>query len=116
MSFTPPPANQLVNFVAASRKSRLIPSGYFSPNDSTNWIWDISSSGGGIPNPVTPTGAIDGVNAVFVSPTAPTVGLAVFRNGILQDPALSYTLVGSTITFNAANIPQVGDDLMVLVD
>jgi len=116
MSFTPPPANVLVNFTAAGRKARLIPSGYFSPNDNINFIWDIANSSGGFPNPVTPTGTIDGVNAVFVSPTAPTVGLAVFRNGLLQDPAISYTLVGSTITFNAANIPQVGDDLMVLVD
>lgn len=39
------PGFQFVNFTAATRKSLLIPSNYFSPNDNISWIYSIPSAG-----------------------------------------------------------------------
>jgi len=111
----PPPANVFVNFEASSRKPMLIPFGLFSPTDNLGFIYTIPSAGGtgGSPQPM--IGTIDGVNAVFTTPVTVINGAAIYSNGILQDPSLSYTLVGSTVTFNAANIPQPGDDLSGII-
>jgi hypothetical protein len=103
----------LVNFTASGRKGSLIPFGLFSPDDNLGFIYSITSGTGGTPQPL--TGTINGVNRIFTTPTAVINGLAVYRNGILQDPALSYSLSGNTVTFNAANIPQTGDDLVAIV-
>ena len=110
----PPPANVLVNFEAASRKNSLIPFGLFSPGDNLGFIYSVPSTGsGGSPQPL--VGTIDGSNRVFTTPVPVVNGAAIFRNGICQDPALSYSLVGNVVTFNVLNIPQVGDDLMAIV-
>lgn len=117
MSFTPPPANQLVNFVAQSRKSSLIASGYFSPNDSVAFIWTPATGGSGAGTPVTLTGTIDGSNLVFTSPVSVVNGIVVFRNGIYQQPTVAYNVSASTVTFTggANNTPEPGDVLMALV-
>ena len=112
MSF-PPPYNVFVNFTASSRKSSLVPFGLFGPDDNLAFIYNVGSGTGGAP--VALVGTINGVNAVFTTPTAVVSGVVVFRNGLVQDPALSYSLVANTITFNAANIPQTGDDLVCIV-
>ena len=63
-------------------------------------------------NKVTPSGAVNGVNTVFVLPDAPSPpeSLQLFRNGILQDQGTDYTLAGDTITFSAT-APLTGDSL-----
>jgi hypothetical protein len=102
---------QFVNFLAASRKAMLISSGYFSPNDIISFIWAPAISG----QFATLQGTLDGANKVFVSPVQVGTGtILVFRNGILQDPALSYSVTGSTITFVQAPLP--GDDLIAVVN
>lgn len=65
---------------------------------------------------VTVTGAINGVNASFSIP-APVNFLALYRNGIYQNPGMGstpgdYVLSGTSITFNAGAIPQTGDGLL----
>lgn len=60
----------------------------------------------------TPTGIVDGVNAVFTTAHTPINGtLAVFVGGSRQKLTEDYTVVGSTITFNSA--PMVGSILVV---
>lgn len=62
---------------------------------------------------VTPTGAVDGTNAVFALPSVPIVGtLRLWRNGLRQRAGMDYDVSGSTITFHAGAVPQPGDDLM----
>lgn len=64
----------------------------------------------------TPSGAINGVNAVFTLSKGPKVGSeCVFKNGIRQRPGSGndYTISGGTITFEAGNIPLTGDVLLV---
>lgn len=65
--------------------------------------------------PVALVGTIDGAtgsdgNAVFTL-GATVFDLDLFKNGVLQYPAVAYNLVGSTITFLAPHIPIVGDEL-----
>lgn len=60
----------------------------------------------------TPLGVIDGVNDTFtlaMSPD-PTTSLMLFKNGVLlrQGGGEDYTLSGATITYEADQIPQVG--------
>lgn len=94
---------QLANFTAGYRKRFLIPFGLFSPNDNIGFIASIDPG-----QMATPTGTVDGNNAIFTVPT--TTGLInnVYRNGVLQVPGIHYTLVSGTITFIAPYIPQAG--------
>lgn len=71
------------------------------------------SSGPTFVDGVVPTGALDGTNAAFALPSAPSpaTSLQVFRNGVLQKAGAQFTLSGAVITFNASWIPQAGDDL-----
>jgi hypothetical protein len=63
----------------------------------------------------TPSGAVDGVNAVFTLLHAPnpSSSLMLFRNGLKQQPGASndFTISGNTITFSAGAIPQSGNRL-----
>ena len=60
-----------------------------------------------------PTGAIDGVNAVFVLAFAPSPpsSLSLFRNGLRLTPGVDYSLLNKTITFVAPALPVPGDVL-----
>jgi len=62
----------------------------------------------------TPSGAVDGSNAVFTLAHAPDPqqGLILFRNGVAQKRGLDYTLSGNTITFIPEAVPQPGDVLL----
>jgi len=64
----------------------------------------------------TPTGAINGSNAVFVLVNAPNPpeSLIMVKNGIDQREGVGddYTISGNTITFEAGNVPQTGDSLV----
>lgn len=61
----------------------------------------------------TPSGAIDGKNAVFalaVAP-APSGSLQLYRNGVLQAQPGDYMLTGGAVTFTSGAVPQPGDIL-----
>ena len=63
-----------------------------------------------------PTGTVDGANAAYTVANAPTAGtLRVHKNGIRQKAGAGndYTFAGTTITFEAGNLPQTGDVLLV---
>jgi len=63
----------------------------------------------------TPVGAVDGVNRVFSLGQIPNPSSSVhfYRNGILQQSTVDYTVIGNTVTFLAASTPQPGDLLSV---
>lgn len=63
----------------------------------------------------TPSGAVDGVNRVFLLGQVPSPASSVhfFRNGILQKASVDYTLSGNTVTFEVNATPQSGDVLSV---
>ncbi|MBA3973211.1 MAG: hypothetical protein C0504_03210 [Candidatus Solibacter sp.] len=60
-----------------------------------------------------PTGLVNGVNLVFTlnQAPAPASSLHLFRNGVLQRPAVDYVLNGNAITFLSVSTPQTGDQL-----
>jgi hypothetical protein len=62
----------------------------------------------------TPSGSIDGTNAVFTLSKTPAAAtdVALFRNGVLQTLGTDYTLSGTTITFSSNETPQTGDELV----
>jgi hypothetical protein len=62
----------------------------------------------------TPAGVVDGANTAFTLSAVPNpaASLAVYRNGMLQEQGLDYTLSGNQIQFVAASAPQPGDTLV----
>ena len=72
-----------------------------------------TSGGGTLAWSEVPSGTINGVNAVFTLAHAP-IGLLLSKNGLVQRPGSGndYTLSGSSVTFEAGNIPQTGDVLL----
>lgn len=62
-----------------------------------------------------PTGDLDGVDTTYVLANTPVSGTEhVYLNGILQNAGGNdYAISGTTITFEAASIPQTGDVVLV---
>lgn len=60
----------------------------------------------------TPAGTVDASNVTFTLANAP-IGLLLSKNGLVQRAGSGndYTLSGSTITFEAGNVPATGDIL-----
>jgi hypothetical protein len=59
-----------------------------------------------------PSGLIDGKNATFNLAFPPLTGsLLLFRNGLLQQLNVDYTLALGSIAFLSASVPQQGDTL-----
>ena len=60
-----------------------------------------------------PSGAINGTNAVFTlsAPPVPPASLTLYRNGMVLRNGVDYTLAVSTITFAAPSVPKSGDYL-----
>jgi len=56
----------------------------------------------------TPTGAINGTNAVFTLAHTPT-GLQLYKNGVRLRPNLDYSVSANAITYASSQIPS-GDD------
>lgn len=68
---------------------------------------------GNLSSPITPTGLVNGVNAIYTLPTVPGLIVLIFRNGLLQKGGgVDYTLSGTTITFIVA--PLSGDSLLAV--
>ena len=61
-----------------------------------------------------PSGIVDGNNATFAltAVPAPATSLSLYRNGVLQKPAVDYTATGNSVQFVAAATPQPGDTLL----
>lgn len=57
---------------------------------------EVGGGGGGSVSLETPTGDVDGVNAVYVFSAPP---ICVTHQGIIQDLTTDYTVVESTVTF-----------------
>lgn len=63
-------------------------------------------------NNVTPTGTVNGVNAIFTLANTPiNSSLMLLVNGQVQTSPENYTISGATITFVAGQIPQTGQIL-----
>lgn len=64
----------------------------------------------------TPGGTVNGSNAAFTlaGGPSPSNSLLLFKNGMLQRAGSGndFTLSGSTVTFEAGNIPATGDVLL----
>jgi hypothetical protein len=61
----------------------------------------------------TPGGAVNGINAGFTLANAPLPAstLALYRNGLLQEQGVDYSLSNSSITFLGSYVPQPADIL-----
>ena len=73
----------------------------------------VNLPGVGFVDQQTPTGSVNGVNAVFtLSQTpSPSRSLEVYRNGLLLSAGVDYTLSGAVITFITV-VPQPTDTLL----
>jgi hypothetical protein len=63
--------------------------------------------------PETPTGAVNGVNAVFTASGTILANHQLFVDRVLQVVGTDYDYAGATITFRAGSIPQVGAILVL---
>jgi hypothetical protein len=59
-----------------------------------------------------PIGTANGVNAAFNLSDWPRGAVRVFKNGLRQQLGGDYSLLGNTILFSSASIPQTGDVLL----
>jgi hypothetical protein len=61
----------------------------------------------------TPNGTMNGSNASFTLSKAPSpaASLLLFRNGLLQNAEVDFTLSGSSVSFQPGSVPQPGDQL-----
>ena len=93
----------------------ILPGRAPNPGDILQVWYRISGPDGTIVDSETPSGAVNGVNAVFnlVSPPLPAASLKLYRNGILQKAGADYSLSTNIVTFLPASIPQPGDLLQV---
>lgn len=61
-----------------------------------------------------PSGAIDGANRVFTLAHLPVASsVQIFTDGVFMTQGQDYALVGKTITFDAAQVPEAGSNLRV---
>jgi hypothetical protein len=61
----------------------------------------------------TPAGMVNGTNTTFtlLYPPSPISSLNLYRNGLLQQLGVDYSLTGNSILFFAGSTPQTGDSL-----
>jgi outer membrane murein-binding lipoprotein Lpp len=60
----------------------------------------------------TPSGTVNGTNSVFaLAQTPSSSSLSLYRNGLLQQNGLNFTLAGTAVTFMAGSLPQTNDRL-----
>jgi len=73
-----------------------------------------SSTGPGFADGETPAGLLNGTNAVFTlaNPPSPAASLTLYRNGLVQQQNVDYSVAGNVITFAPGSLPGAGDSLM----
>ena len=73
-----------------------------------------SSTGPGFADGETPAGLLNGTNAVFTlaNPPSPGASLTLYRNGLVQQQNVDYSVAGNVITFAPGSLPGAGDTLM----
>ena len=73
-----------------------------------------SGAGANFADAESPTGLVNGSNAVFTLAAAPSpvASLELSRNGLLQVAGTDYQINGNTVTFFLASVPQSGDLLV----
>jgi hypothetical protein len=73
-----------------------------------------SGTGPGFVDGETPAGLLNGTNAVFTlaNPPAPAASLALYRNGLLEQQNVDYSVAGNVITFAPVSLPLSGDTLV----
>lgn len=101
------PAPDFANFQAADRKRNLVNFGLFPQAYDLSWIRDNSGA-----QLVTLTPTPDGATTDFTfSMPAGFVGatITLFRNGLLQELGIHYTISGKTILFIPPYQPLVDD-------
>ncbi len=98
-------------FTASARKPVLVSFGLLSQNDPLLLAINYPTYS---PTYATVSGTIDGTNRVFTLPTAPN-SLQLYVRGLFQNPAISYSLSGNTITFVNGAQPSVGSDIVAIV-
>jgi hypothetical protein len=61
-----------------------------------------------------PGGTINGSNGAFTlaNVPSPTTSLSLFRNGLLLDQGVDYTIVNNAVTFQSGELPQTNDVLL----
>jgi hypothetical protein len=61
-----------------------------------------------------PQGTVNGSNTSFTiaNVPSPSTSLSVFRNGLLLNPAVDYSLSNNAVTFQSSATPQTGDTLL----
>ena len=80
---------------------------------AVNGLTTATPSGISFVDGETPSGTMNGTNAVFTlsqSPS-PASSLELYRNGLVQTVGIDYTLSGQAITFLTADVPVAGDVL-----
>ena len=88
--------------------------------DGTSGVCGGGGSGGGgggsssFADSEIPGGVANGVNVTFTLANIPSPGtsLELFRNGVLQNPGVDFSVVNRTITFFLGSIPQTSDVLV----
>ena len=89
-----------------------------NPGDCVHVDGSAGSCGGsaspGFTDQEVPAGVINGVNATFTLANIPNppASLALYRNGLLMEAGVDYTLTSQTIQFQTASIPVTGDALL----
>jgi hypothetical protein len=81
--------------------------------DGTSGPCGTAGTGPGFVDGETPSGLVNGTNAVFTlaDPPSPAESLALYRNGLLQRRNSDYSLAGNTVTFAPGSEPLSGDIL-----
>jgi hypothetical protein len=86
------------------------------PSDTLQAFYRVNVSIAGVTfsDAEVPAGTINGANATFTLANSPNpaASFAVYRNGILQEANIDFTLSGASVTFASASTPQTGDTLL----
>jgi hypothetical protein len=84
-------------------------------NNLSNTVGSLTSSAAyaNFIDDETPTGTVNGTNAVFTLANipVPSSDVSLYRNGVLLAIGVDYTMAGNTMTFSANAVPQTGDEL-----
>jgi hypothetical protein len=103
---------KLQNYMANVRKPNVFNFGMFPTGQDVTWIdGDAGGGASGVPIYTDFTSQVNGVQANFVLPSAPSPdpdsALAVYVNGARLKRTVGFSISGTTITLSI--VPQIGD-------